>query len=67
MAASAGAACHSDTVSVSHVLEAMGLDEKWAQGTIRLSTGRMSTADGIDLAVETIAAAVKKLQTGRGK
>ncbi|MFW6428727.1 MAG: cysteine desulfurase NifS, partial [Desulfosalsimonas sp.] len=58
----AGAACHSDTVSVSHVLEAMGLDKKWAKGTIRLSTGRMTTEDEIGRAAEAIAAAVRKLR-----
>lgn len=62
VAASAGAACHANTVSVSHVLSAMGLDEKWAKGTLRLSTGRMSTEDEITRAAEIITAAVKKLQ-----
>jgi len=62
VAASAGAACHADTVSVSHVLSAMGLDEKWAKGTLRLSTGRMSTEAEIARAAEIITAAVKKLK-----
>ncbi|MFW6082230.1 MAG: cysteine desulfurase NifS, partial [Desulfosalsimonas sp.] len=62
VAASAGAACHSDTVSVSHVLEAMGLDKKWAKGTIRLSTGRMNTRKEIDEAAKVLISAVKKLQ-----
>ena len=62
VAASAGAACHADTVSVSHVLSAMGLDEKWAKGTLRLSTGRMSTEAEITRSAEIITAAVKKLQ-----
>ncbi len=62
VAASAGAACHADTVSVSHVLSAMGLDEKWAKGTLRLSTGRMSTEAEITRAAEIITAAVKKLK-----
>ncbi|MFP4226227.1 MAG: cysteine desulfurase family protein [Desulfobacterales bacterium] len=62
VAASAGAACHADTVSVSHVLSAMSLDEKWAKGTLRLSTGRMSTEAEITRAAEIITAAVKKLK-----
>ncbi|MCF8111666.1 MAG: cysteine desulfurase [Desulfobacteraceae bacterium] len=62
VAASAGAACHSNTVSVSHVLSAMGMDEKWAKGTLRISTGRMSTEAEIDRAAQVISAAVKKLQ-----
>ncbi|MGM0787777.1 MAG: cysteine desulfurase family protein [Thermodesulfobacteriota bacterium] len=62
VAASAGAACHSDTVTVSHVLSAMGLDEKWAKGTIRLSTGRMNTQQEIDEASKALISAVRKLQ-----
>ncbi|MDZ7831902.1 MAG: cysteine desulfurase family protein [Desulfobacterales bacterium] len=57
VAASAGAACHADTVSVSHVLSAMGLDAKWAKGTLRLSTGRMSTEAEVARAAEIITAA----------
>lgn len=64
VAASAGAACHADTVSISHVLEAMGLEQNCAKGTLRFSTGRMTTKDEIDRALEVVAAAVKRLQTG---
>ncbi len=64
VAASAGAACHSDTVSVSHVLRAMGLDENRAGGTLRLTTGRMNTEAEIDRAAAAIKAAVESLQSG---
>jgi cysteine desulfurase len=57
--ASAGAACHSDTVEVSHVLKAMGTPLDWAKGTLRLTTGRHTTADDIDKAVQVISKAVK--------
>ncbi len=60
VAASAGAACHSDTVEISHVLQAMHVPEEWAKGTIRFSVGRMTTADQIDRAAEVVIAAVKK-------
>jgi cysteine desulfurase len=62
VAASAGAACHSDQVRISHVLAAMRLPEPWARGTLRFSTGRMTTADEIDRALEVIVAAVKRLR-----
>jgi cysteine desulfurase len=62
VAASAGAACHSDRVTISHVLEAMRIPEEWAKGTLRFTTGRMTTADEIDRALEVIIAAVKKLR-----
>jgi len=62
VAASAGAACHSDTVEISHVLEAMNVPRNWAKGTLRFSVGRMNTAEEIDRAIEIIARAVKKLR-----
>jgi len=63
VAASAGAACHSDTVQISDVLTAMKIPLDWAKGTLRLTTGRMTTADDIDKAVQVISAAIKKLRT----
>ena len=62
VAASAGAACHSDQIVVSHVLKAMELPEDWAKGTIRFTTGRMTTTVEIDRALEVVVAAVKKLR-----
>jgi cysteine desulfurase len=62
IAASAGAACHSDTVEISAVLEAMKVPLEWAKGTLRLTTGRMTTEDDIDSAVHIISAAIKNLQ-----
>lgn len=62
VAASAGAACHSDRVEVSEVLQAMGIPLTWAKGTLRLTTGRMTTAADIDTAVEVICETVEKLR-----
>jgi cysteine desulfurase len=62
VAASAGAACHSDTVEISHVLQAMNIPIDWAKGTIRFSVGRMTTVEQIDKAIQVIVHAVKKLQ-----
>lgn len=62
VAASAGAACHSDHVHVSHVLEAMKVPVDWARGTVRFTTGRMTSEAEIDRAVEIIVKAVKKLR-----
>jgi cysteine desulfurase len=61
VAASAGAACHADAVSISAVLEAMGVPLEWAMGTVRFSVGRGTTADQIDQAVVVVAAAVRRL------
>ncbi|MBR9979773.1 MAG: aminotransferase class V-fold PLP-dependent enzyme, partial [Desulfatitalea sp.] len=60
VAASAGAACHADSVTLSHVLEAMQVPVHWAKGTLRFSVGRMTTADDIDRAIAVITAAVNK-------
>ena len=54
VAASAGAACHSDRVDVSSVLEAMQVPLEYAMGTIRLSVGRFTTAAEIDQAIDAI-------------
>ena len=62
VAASAGAACHAESVDVSPVLEAMGVPLEYAMGTVRFSVGRMTTAEEIDRAVEVVAAAVRRLQ-----
>eukprot|EP00930_Biecheleria_cincta_P086020 TRINITY_DN75390_c0_g1_i1.p1 TRINITY_DN75390_c0_g1~~TRINITY_DN75390_c0_g1_i1.p1 ORF type:complete len:810 (-),score=164.14 TRINITY_DN75390_c0_g1_i1:31-2439(-) len=61
VAASAGAACHSDEVHMSHVLEAMGVSKEWAMGTCRFSVGRDTTSAEIDKAAGVIAAAVLRL------
>ncbi|MGB6064633.1 MAG: cysteine desulfurase family protein [Desulfomonilaceae bacterium] len=62
VAASAGAACHSDQVQISHVLEAMGVPIDWAKGTLRFTTGRMTTEKEIARAVNVIVDAVTRLQ-----
>ena len=63
VAASAGAACHSGAVQISDVLQAMKVPLEWAKGTLRLTTGRMTTTADIDKAVQVISAAVKNLRT----
>ncbi len=62
IAASAGAACHTDRVDVSSVLEAMKVPMGYAMGTVRFSTGRMTSKGDIDRAATEIIAAVQRLQ-----
>ncbi len=62
VAASAGSACHADVVSISAVLEAMRVPADWAMGTVRFSTGRATTAEEIDRAVEIVARVVRQQQ-----
>jgi selenium donor protein len=62
VAASAGAACHADKVDVSHVLEAMEIPSEIAMGTIRFSTGRMTTEEDIKLAASEIIGVIERLK-----
>ena len=65
VAASAGAACHSAGVTVSAVLEAMHVQLDYAMGTLRFSTGRPTTTEEVDRAVNAIVAAVTKLRSSQ--
>ncbi|HZO30542.1 MAG TPA: cysteine desulfurase family protein [Chloroflexota bacterium] len=46
--ASSGSACTSGTLEVSHVLTALGLEDDLARGSVRLTTGRATTAEGVE-------------------
>ena len=67
VAASAGAACHSDTVQISDVLKAMAVPLDWAKGTLRLTTGKMTNIEEIDRAVHVICTAVQKMKSAKIK
>ena len=61
VAASAGAACHSDQVELSHVLTAMKVPLEYAMGTIRFSVGRFTSAEEVDLAAAEVTRVVDSL------
>ena len=61
VAASAGAACHSEGVKVSAVLEAMHVPIEYAMGTIRFSTGRETNMKDIEVAASEVIEVVKSL------
>ncbi len=44
---STGSACNSEDKEISHVLKAIGLDEDYAKGTIRISLGKYNTSEDI--------------------
>ena len=62
IAVSAGSACTSHSVEISHVLSAMGLPKETAQGTVRLSLGIMNTPDEIEYAAASFIEVVEKLK-----
>lgn len=65
VAASPGAACHADQVSVSPVLTAMGVPLPLAAGTIRFSVGKNSTETEMIKAAAEIAATWHRLSSAR--
>jgi cysteine desulfurase len=62
VAASAGSACQSGAVTVSHVLEAMGLTPARARESLRFSFGWTSTMDESIEAADIIVELVEKLR-----
>jgi len=61
VAASAGAACHTDNIDISSVLTAMKVPVEFAMGTIRFSTGRFTTIEQIEQASDEIIRTVRSL------
>ncbi|MFY9153795.1 MAG: cysteine desulfurase family protein [Prolixibacteraceae bacterium] len=58
---STGSACHSGETTISTVLQAMNLDFRTAAATVRISTGKHTSKEEIDFAVEVLVNAIKKL------
>lgn len=59
MSVSSGSACSSATVSPSHVLKAMGLNDQHAFSSIRFSLGRYTTVEEIQKAVDALVSCIK--------
>jgi cysteine desulfurase len=64
LALSTGSACTAAEVEPSYVLRALGLPEALAAASLRLGLGRYSTESEVDFAVETLAAAARRLAAG---
>ena len=64
---STGSACSSSTMEPSHVLLAMGLDRTAADESIRVSIGRHTTMNDIDVALSDIAQAVEFVRQVDGR
>ncbi len=65
VAASLGAACTSVLPKPSHVLRAIGVDWRAAEGAVRLSLGRSTTADEIDAAIHLLCDGVRACRARR--
>jgi cysteine desulfurase len=63
IAASAGSACAAGSLEPSHVVAAIGLDERHQRGVIRFSVGRTTTAAEIEAALARLPALVAGVRT----
>ena len=64
IAVTSGSACTSGTLEPSHVLMAMGRDEKTARATIRFSMGRSTTKEDLDTAVAALKDVLQTMKVG---
>jgi cysteine desulfurase len=60
--ASTGSACTSGSTEPSHVLLAMGIGERLARGSLRVTVGRGTTDADVDRALEAVATCVRRLR-----
>ena len=67
IAVSAGAACHAENVTISHVLQAMHLSRDEAMGTIRISTGKNTTMEEAEEAAGVLIEKIRQLRTAGGE
>lgn len=62
VAASAGSACHERKIKVSHVLNAMGIQDGMANGAVRISLSRYNTMMEIDYAIKSLKTVIESLR-----
>src|SRR5262249_36588170 len=67
IAVSTGSACSSATREASYVLRALGRSTELAQSSLRLSLGRFTTVEDVDLAATAIRAEVGRLRAIAGQ
>ncbi len=65
LAVSSGSACTSADPEPSHVLRAMGVDERLSLSSLRFGLGRFATEDEIDRAAMIVSEAVTRLRPSR--
>jgi cysteine desulfurase len=66
IAVTSGSACTSGSLQASHVLLAMGRDEKTARATVRFSIGRLTTEEEIDFAAAALKRVVERVKRASG-
>lgn len=66
IATSTGSACSSGTLEPSHVLLALGLRHEQAHGSLRLTLGKETTKEEVDLTIDKLKEAVSRLRNISG-
>ncbi len=61
-ACSSGSACKSGDPQPSKVLQAIGLDDEWIMGSLRVSIGRSTTSDEVHRFIETLPKIIDRLR-----
>lgn len=64
--ASAGSACSSGSLEASHVLKAMGIDERLAHGAIRFSLSKFNTQQEVEHVVDMLPGLLSRLTVLKG-
>lgn len=67
IACATGSACTTGSVEPSHVLTAMGYPAIEARGSLRLSLGRGTTDEDVDIAAQRIPATIARLRAGTAR
>ena len=62
VAASSGSACSAGSIQASHVLLAMGLQQKIARGSLRLTLGRGNNEEDVDYFLEILPPIIERLR-----
>lgn len=60
---SSGSACSTGNPKPSAVLEALGLEDEWTMGGLRLTVGRQNTAEDVDYVLDKLPQAVETLRS----
>ena len=63
IAIASGSACTSNKLTISHVLDAMGVKHDIAQSSLRISIGKYTNEQDIDIAIDNLVNATKKLRS----
>ena len=60
--ASSGSACNSASTAPSHVLIAIGLEEEYARGSLRITFGYENTKEDVDYLIDNLVEIVQRLR-----